>query len=177
MSIKIIYPSEFKEMPWKNGGGSTTELFRIANGEEFKFRISKAELKDNGSFSIYPHVDRILLLDKGNGFSLKSPNIEVTLNDPKTMFHFRGEEIVECSLINGPCTDLNIMTDRRYAQTKISTCEMEPNESLNLTSTNALTIIYDRDENKIYQLELNDSCTFNATSSKNLLVIGVDFNE
>jgi len=177
MSVQIINSSEFTEMPWKNGGGFTTELFRVHNGNDFKFRISKAQIKNDGPFSIFPHIDRIIMLDRGNGFSLKGPNVDEILKDIKTVFHFRGEESIECHLLDGPCIDFNVMTDRRYATTSLALCELNENESVTFTSTNSLTIIYDSLENKIYKMDLKDSCSFNATTSKNLYVIGVDFNE
>lgn len=175
MAVKILYPSDFKEMPWKNGGGSTTELFRVPKDQDFMFRISKAHLQNDGAFSIYPNIDRIIFLDGGNGFNLKGPNVDVTLVDSHTMFHFRGEEIIECNLIDGPCLDFNIMTDRRFAKARATLSQLESNVSATFTSENDLTIIYDKEDNKLYKLELKDSCTFTPAADKNLYVISVDF--
>ena len=117
---KIIKAADFKEMPWKNGGGVTQEIFRLpSSGENFQFRVSKATVHQSGPFSKFPHIDRFLMLLNGQGFVL---NQKIQFNKPLDSFEFAGEEEYFCELINGSCTDFNVMIDRRWgsAQVKVS---------------------------------------------------------
>ncbi|MBM7325185.1 HutD family protein, partial [Agrobacterium sp. S2] len=48
-------------MPWKNGGGVTTEIIvhpAKASMADFDWRISMANVAQDGPFSIFPGVDR-----------------------------------------------------------------------------------------------------------------------
>jgi environmental stress-induced protein Ves len=48
--MPLLTQTDFVKMPWKNGQGVTTELFRL--GEVL--RISKAQVEGNCSFSLFP---------------------------------------------------------------------------------------------------------------------------
>ncbi len=61
--FNIIRFADQKVMPWKNGGGTTREIARFPpNQEYYLFRVSNAEVKSNGPFSVFPRYDRILML-------------------------------------------------------------------------------------------------------------------
>ena len=52
-------------MPWKNGGGVTSELARSPQADEFDWRLSVAEVATDGPFSQFPGIDRLLVLLSG----------------------------------------------------------------------------------------------------------------
>jgi environmental stress-induced protein Ves len=158
-------------MPWKNGGGKTTEIFRISNGESFIFRLSMADVLSNGPFSRFPNIDRILLLIKGNGFHLEGLNTSLT--DHQTSLYFKGETAVNCRLINGPCRDFNVMTDRSYAKSLISVVELLENASIILKAECDFRFIYDKDEQELYKLDLGEQCTISADHNKSLIIVDV----
>ncbi len=57
-------------MPWKNGGGSTTELAIFpsdATLENFVWRLSTATVKTDGPFSHFAQIDRTLAIFIGCG--------------------------------------------------------------------------------------------------------------
>lgn len=106
---------EFQLMPWKNGGGSTLELFKIPHPQkpkDFAFRISIAQVEQDGPFSEFPGIDRDIMLLEGSGFTLSMPGLEKKLSQVFHPYSFKGENKLYCRLINGPCMDFNVMTAR-----------------------------------------------------------------
>lgn len=100
-------------VPWKNGGGSTTEIAigpLDAGFEDFEWRVSLATIEKDGAFSLFPGVDRTLALVEGHGMSLEidgEPTL-VTQTDPVVAFD--GSSVVMAKLSRGASTDFNVMT-------------------------------------------------------------------
>ena len=106
-------------VPWKNGGGSTTE---IAIGppdsgfEDFDWRVSLATIEKDGAFSLFPGVDRTLALVEGHGMTLDIDGDPVLITDGDPVVAFDGSSDVTAKLSRGGSTDFNAMTrsDRCY---------------------------------------------------------------
>lgn len=158
-------------MPWKNGGGTTTELFRLSSPESFLFRLSMATVNSDGPFSHFQNIDRILMLIKGHGFHLEGLNTSLT--DFQTPLYFKGETPVNCTLINGPCHDFNVMTDRSYAKSLISVVELSQNESIILKAECDFRFIYDKDSQILYKLDLGEQCTISGDQKRSLIIVDV----
>jgi environmental stress-induced protein Ves len=74
----------------------------------------------NGPFSVFPHVDRILLLLSGAGLLFDFGNGNAHRLDSRfDSIRFAGDAPVQCELIGGPCRDLNIMVDRRWGAAQL----------------------------------------------------------
>jgi environmental stress-induced protein Ves len=103
-------------MRWKNGGGWTTEI-AIENGDDngFAWRVSIADVETDGDFSIFPGIDRSLLVLSGNGMALDDrsgpPHVLRSLESPHV---FRGEVPIYARLLDGPTRDFNVMTRRSF---------------------------------------------------------------
>ncbi len=104
-----VRPESWIEMPWKNGRGITHEIWK--DGDPFTIRFSVAEVTEDGPFSEYAGIDRVIALLEGNGFELKGP-MGRRLTDVGGPFAFRGEDRYECRLLGGPVRDFNLMTAR-----------------------------------------------------------------
>ena len=64
MTMLIPYAG-LSPVPWKNGGGSTTQIAVFppdAGFEDFDWRISLATIAEDGAFSEFPGVERTLAL-------------------------------------------------------------------------------------------------------------------
>jgi environmental stress-induced protein Ves len=111
-------------MPWKNGGGITQELFRIPHAvstDHFFFRLSKATVSSSGEFSLFPGIERTLILLSGHGFHLERKNSDpVIMKDKLSSLQFKGEDSIYCELIDGECVDFNVMIDRTWGETQVS---------------------------------------------------------
>lgn len=150
--MKQFNAGDFKVMPWKNGGGTTTELFRLADpdGEEFLFRLSVAEVKQDGPFSLFPQVDRTLLILNGNGCTL---NDNVTLSPKSSPYYFQGEEKIFCKLIQGCFQDFNVMIKRGWKKVKVKRGKFSS------CSSQDMTFVYLVESKILYQLH-HESITF-----------------
>jgi len=109
-------PGDFRTMPWKNGGGATTELLIEPPGatlDGFCWRLSMATVASSGPFSSFPGIDRTLLLLEGGGLELDhGPHGRVLLPGPLEPAAFAGEWPTSGRLLDGPCRDFNVMSDR-----------------------------------------------------------------
>jgi uncharacterized protein len=111
-SIKKISP-----VAWKNGGGITREIACSplnASIADFDWRVSVAEVRSDGAFSIFENVDRTIVLLGGAGMKLMGAQGETIheLTQRFAPFAFAGETPISAQLLNGPSRDFNVMTRR-----------------------------------------------------------------
>ena len=69
--------------PWKNGGGSTTEIAISppdAGFDDFDWRISVATIAADGPFSAFAGIDRVITLLAGAGVLLQGMTRERLLD-------------------------------------------------------------------------------------------------
>jgi environmental stress-induced protein Ves len=114
LAVDFFSAADFTTMPWRNGLGETVELLRADGPSGFTWRISRAAIVENGAFSQFPNIDRMLVLLEGDGILLHFPNESRRLDENFGMIAFPGDVAVNCELLGGACRDLNIMTDRRF---------------------------------------------------------------
>ena len=112
----IIQYASLHTTPWKNGGGSTTELCVMPPGasfDEFEWRLSLATIAQSGPFSVFPGIDRTLTLVEGGGVVLDVGNERrVALSEREPVIAFPGENAVSATVEGAPTTDFNVMTRR-----------------------------------------------------------------
>ena len=94
---------------WRNGGGQTRELLTRPERGEWQLRISLADIKRDGPFSAFPGVRRWFGVVAGAGVSLRFGNELQTLTADSPALQFDGAAAPECSLVDGPTRDLNLM--------------------------------------------------------------------
>jgi environmental stress-induced protein Ves len=109
--MQIIRKSSLVPVPWKNAGGITHEVIRSpATVDPFLWRVSIAQIDASGPFSNFTGYSRKMVLLRGAGLRLKFPTgPDRHLHDIGDMTEFDGAVATECELVDGPCTDLNLM--------------------------------------------------------------------
>src|ERR1700748_3704583 len=115
MVWKLIPADSLPSMPWKNGGGMTREVLKFpasASIDTFDWRISLAAVATSGPFSLFPEVDRTMIVTDGQGIALDDNNQRIVLRRSDEPFSFPGEIPYRASLIDGPIADMNVMTRR-----------------------------------------------------------------
>ncbi|MFD9075186.1 HutD/Ves family protein [Streptomyces lasiicapitis] len=131
MSGDVLRWSEYRTMPWKNGGGTTRE---VASGtlqappasaepaDGFDWRMSIADVDAGGPFSPFPGIDRVITLVEGEGMVLTVDGTQ-QLVEPLSPFAFSGDAVTDCRLKAGAVRDMNVMTrrGRATAQVRITT--------------------------------------------------------
>jgi environmental stress-induced protein Ves len=121
--MRIIRAAECLSMPWKNGGGTTTEIAAHPLGaslDAFDWRISMAHVGTDGPFSSFPGIDRTLSVLSGNGIELIFGDGEtIRLERSSAPYPFAADRPVEGRLVDGPIDDLNVMTRRGRWQHRV----------------------------------------------------------
>lgn len=110
---RVIAANEYRRERWKNGTGWTREILRMPDQTDWNWRLSIAEIERDGPFSVFPGVDRELVLIHGNGLRLRFLDGEVReLQPPHGRIRFAGERDVNSELLDGPTHDFNLMWRR-----------------------------------------------------------------
>ncbi len=110
---RVIAANEYRRERWKNGTGWTREIVRVPDRAKWDWRLSIAEIEQDGPFSTFDGVDRELVLIRGNGVRLCFGQGEVRqLLPPHDRIRFPGERAVQGELIDGPTHDFNLMWRR-----------------------------------------------------------------
>lgn len=121
--MRIYDENDFKDMLWKNGKGTTKELYRYPESGDFSLRISMAKITANGPFSPYPGIERHLIILSGQGCILRCNGTVTILTPDSPVFKFNGEDIIECKLISGEVVDFNVMVKPSFGVIEVSKIE------------------------------------------------------
>lgn len=136
MRVRVLPANEYRRERWKNGLGWTREIASGASAASRSsgfdpaavdgpgggpaslrdWRLSIAEIDRDCTFSVFPGVDRVLVLLSGEGMTLAFDDAErAAVAPPYGRVAFAGERSVECALTAGPTRDFNVMWRRdRY---------------------------------------------------------------
>ncbi len=130
---QLIQYASLRPAPWKNGGGSTTEIAVAPPGagfDAFDWRISLATISQSGPFSAFPGIDRSLALVDGDGVLLDFGNERFVLSPSEPLIEFPGEASVEAAITGGVTTDFNVMTRRGSCRHRLERCVVRGQEEL-----------------------------------------------
>jgi environmental stress-induced protein Ves len=131
--LKIYSPDDFITMPWRNGLGSTIELLKHPLDDEFQWRVSMADVAQDGVFSDFSGYDRCLILVNGPGITLTNADgQEWSLTKRCDAAHFNGEDLIDARLHDGPIRDFNLMTRRQDCSAKVFTSRQQANQTIRL---------------------------------------------
>ena len=94
---------------WRNGGGVTRELLAWPSAAQWSVRISVADVTEAGPFSRFPGVERWFAVLEGGGVRLRLPEGPREVGPASLPLRFDGGVPVDCTLVEGPTRDLNLM--------------------------------------------------------------------
>lgn len=118
-TVHFIPAADLHAQPWKNGGGVTRQLAiypEHATQDNFIWRVSAADLTHPGPFSIWPDIDRILILTGGESMLLTRTETGQQQRLARgERIYFAGETPFEAALPDGPARDFNLMLRRKQA--------------------------------------------------------------
>ena len=149
--FNITKPEDFITMPWRNGLGSTIELVKHWSGDSFQWRLSMAEVTQDGAFSDFSGYDRCLLLMHGKGMTLTDQvGQQWRLSETLDAAHFKGEDLIDARLHDGPILDFNLMTRRKDCRAKVFTSQQEKSQKIDLNGD--LFLLFSIQGNTHFQL-------------------------
>lgn len=99
--------------PWRNGGGITRTVATGGGGHarDWDWRVSVADITQNGPFSVFPKMDRHLTMIEGRGILLHG-SVSMRLARVGDGVAFPGEQALNAELIDGPVRVWNVITRR-----------------------------------------------------------------
>ncbi|MBU1378508.1 MAG: HutD family protein [Alphaproteobacteria bacterium] len=122
MTLTVLRAADRAAVPWKNGGGVTREVAAWPPGsgfDDFAWRVSMAEVREDGPFSSFPGVDRVLAVLEGAMRLTVEGGGVVDLAPDAPPAVFDGEARAGSKLTAGPVLDLNVMTRRGVARARV----------------------------------------------------------
>ncbi len=122
-----LTPSDYSRQPWKNGRGTTTELWRHEAGGRLLVRLSRAAVVEDGPFSLFPGIDRNLTVLSGPGFRLTGDGTSLRC-DPLVPVAFSGDlALTATETLGQRSDDFNVMTARGLVRAEV---QIARNQSL-----------------------------------------------
>ena len=115
--IRLLTPLAYQVKPWKNGGGTTTDLAVHPDGagwDDFLWRVGIADIRQSGPFSSFPGIDRSIMLLECPPLSGMTLEIDGATTEmvPREFIDFSGEATTQGILRGAAVRDLNVMSRR-----------------------------------------------------------------
>ena len=136
----IVRVAEVAPQPWVNGGGTTRELLRAADGA---WRVSLADVERDGPFSTFAGRRRLLTLVDGPVLTLLVDG-EESLVEPRRPFAFDGDADVLARVPEGPVRVLNVIVDPDVVSPVVTVLELGRGSALPLAADQAALVLQGR---------------------------------
>ena len=114
-SLEVLRAADRTPVAWKNGGGFTREVAVHPRGSHlgsFDWRVSIAEIRSPGPFSLFPGIERRMAIVSGRLALAVGGGPAVILTPESDAVEFPGDVPVYAEPLGAPVTDLNLMTRR-----------------------------------------------------------------
>lgn len=115
-AARVIAAADYQRERWRNGAGWTRQVHAQASADPahaWDWRLSIAEIEADAPFSVFPGVERELVLLQGEGLRLRfEDGATHTLLPPHDRLRFAGERALVGELVDGPTLDFNLMWRR-----------------------------------------------------------------
>lgn len=107
---RLYRARDYPRMPWRNGGGTTQEVACNPGGSTagFEWRLSIADVGQDGGFSAFDGFQRIITVLEGAGIELTVDGRREPPLGPRRAYAFHGDAKVDCRLLDGPIRDFNL---------------------------------------------------------------------
>jgi environmental stress-induced protein Ves len=109
MSWHRIALNDVTPTTWRNGGGTTRELVVFPVHEHWHWRMSVADVTQDGPFSSFDGVQRWFAVLSGAGVRLSVDGAVQMLGPSSAPVAFDGGAATTCEVVAGPTQDFNLM--------------------------------------------------------------------
>ena len=118
-SWRVVGPADRRVVPRANGRGTTAVVTRVPDTDDWTWRLSLADVVEDGPFSSLPGVDRWIAVARGGRMALQlgAPDGfgRAVLSDTDGAVSFSGDGDTSCRVLDGPLVDVNLMLRRGRA--------------------------------------------------------------
>lgn len=136
----VVRSAEVTPQPWANGGGTTRQLLGAEHGS---WRVSLADVEQDGPFSSFPGQRRLLTVVAGPVLALLVDGVE-QLVEPRRPFAFDGDAEVTASVPEGPVRVLNVIVDPGAVSPFVTVIELGRGSTLPLAEGQAVLVLQGR---------------------------------
>lgn len=122
--IRMLDPAGFQAVPWKNGGGTATDIaVSLAADGAVAWRVGTAAIGKDGPFSDYDGVTRTFTIVEGPGVHLDFAGAGTRTLPRDQPTRFAGAPAPFCRLRAGqPATAFNLLTRDGLARGDVVIC-------------------------------------------------------
>lgn len=111
--IRHLRPADYRVQRWANGRGETVEIARADGPEGMLWRLSVAQVVEDGAFSLFPGIHRSLTVIEGPGFQLRGEGLDLRA-DSLVPVAFSGDLAIRAEGVTAPSRDFNVMVAARF---------------------------------------------------------------
>lgn len=127
MMIRVHPANGRRTSRWKNGKGTTQEVAVYPPGgdlDNFAWRVSIAEISEDGIFSVFHGVDRKLAILDGRLILSIGGEPGIALSHESEPVAFPGDIPCKVEIAGPPARDLNVMTRRDRFSSRLTMVEI-----------------------------------------------------
>lgn len=119
--VRLYRAQDYPRMPWRNGGGTTQEVACNDGGDSaaFEWRLSIADVAQDGGFSSFKGLQRIITVLEGAGIALTVDGQAQAPLRPRQAYAFSGDARVDCRLLDGAIRDFNLIYSPRHYRARL----------------------------------------------------------
>jgi uncharacterized protein len=132
---------------WRNGGGLTRTVAASHIGNELQWRVSAADITQDGPFSEFPGMDRSAVLLQGEGLVLQGLDQPLRFEQVGAWASFPGEARLQAQLQGRlgarPARLWNVMVRRGRLRAEVQVCR-EPQQTLAACTCGVLLVVSGR---------------------------------
>ncbi len=131
-SWRVVGPADRRVVPWANGAGTTAVVARVPDTDDWAWRLSLADVVEDGPFSVLPGVDRWIAVARGGRMELQAGAPDgfrrTVLDETHGAIAFSGDGDTSCRVLDGPLVDVNLMLRRGTASGALDVYELGAGE-------------------------------------------------
>ena len=135
-SWRVVGPADRRVVPWANGRGTTAIVARAPDTDDWSWRLSLADVVENGPFSSLPGIDRWIAVARGGRMALQAgaPDgfMSTVLDETHGAVSFSGDGDTSCRVLGGPLVDVNLMLRRGHVTGAMDVYELGAGERWSL---------------------------------------------
>lgn len=137
--MKVLRHADRIPQRWRNGGGMTEEVAAEHVDGRLLWRVSIATITQDGAFSDFPGIDRMLMPLGEAGLTLEVDGARRHAAR-HTVVEFAGESAVAAVAVREPGQDLNLMVDRAHAEGALSHIAVDGREQVGMPDSLVLAV-------------------------------------
>lgn len=127
---RTVRSDQSRTVSWRNGQGTTREIVRVPDRDDWQWRLALATSTTAAPFSTFPGVDRELLLLRGAALELRFRDGCTAALAPGERTRFAGENAVVGVPTSGATEQLNLMWRRDVVAAHTAVAEVSADTPL-----------------------------------------------